>query len=63
LKTALSEFLPEFGPSLVSGQYIFSAFDKKQAQNENVPCAAIILLKDVISENNSNIFPWVKIIF
>jgi hypothetical protein len=27
----------EFGPSLVVGQYILSAFDKKLAQNEKVP--------------------------
>ena len=37
LKTELFEFLPEFGPSLVIGQYILSALDKKHAQKENVP--------------------------
>jgi hypothetical protein len=37
LNTGLSEFLPEFGPSLVIGQYILLALDRKQAQKENVP--------------------------
>jgi hypothetical protein len=42
------EAIPELGPICVKGQYILEAFDKKQAQNENVPWHAIILLKDVI---------------
>jgi hypothetical protein len=37
LNTGLFEFLPEFGPSLVIGQYILLALDKKQDQKENVP--------------------------
>jgi hypothetical protein len=39
----------ELGPSLVVGQYILSAFDKKLVQNEKVPWQATILLGDYAS--------------